>query len=179
MRRLLPLAVLACAPTRTPPASGAQLQSVAFAVSNVSERLLMRAALSGRANVYEGSVVVVVFPDSVVSFVAKADPSNGPDSVCAALASGDPNGKWRIDYRSAAQPLRALIRRSDRSVADSARFVINARSAELQSRWLVFEFSSILVDPRSRQRNRAYNYLMVPRDLFTREARAPSLSNDR
>jgi hypothetical protein len=164
IRRFLPfLALLACSQSPIVRQPGPPLRSLPFAASNTDSPGLIRAALAGHADIYPTSMVVSVVADSVLSLVAKADPTGGPDEIRVGLASGDPRGSWRMDLKSDAVPLAALGGSRPFQMRDSVRFVIReVRLSDLPSRWLVFDLSSVLVDQRTRAPTGASNYLHVP-----------------
>src|SRR3954469_10997262 len=119
-RLLLLLAVAACTHAGLATRPGRPLRSVPFVACDTDSACLLRASPSGRIDVYDGSLIVTLFPDTL-THNGSAD-SIKADAVRVGLASGDVNGSWRIDHESKAVPIAALEGPS-RPTADSVRFV--------------------------------------------------------
>lgn len=170
MKRLsafLATLIIACARQGDPTPTAVTARAVPFHVSNTDHPFTMRAALTGRVDVYPNALAVVVYPDTVIDRTREVDRGAHRAEVRAALASGDRSGRWRLDYQSAWQPIAELQSISHRNERDSVRFVIRGvRPSNLATRWLVFEFSSIMTDQRTHQRIRVSNFLHTPAEIF-------------
>jgi len=169
--RVLIAGILSAACAHQAPSTFAEppVRSVAFSISNVDYPYLMRAALSGRVDVFSNAIVVVAYPDTVIDLTRQVDPRATGMEVRAALASGDRNARWRLDYQSKFQPIAVLQPPVGTHARDSVRFVIEGvHPSDLMNRWLVFDFSSTIVDQRTHQRVRASNFLHTLPDIFRR-----------
>src|SRR5262245_14045573 len=111
------------APSASVPA-GPPLRTIPFSISNVDFPWLMRATLVGHVAVYPDALIVVAYADTVVTLARQADPAASDEEVRVALASGDQNGVWRTDHRSAPLPLSAFQAAAGHRGRDSVQFVI-------------------------------------------------------
>src|SRR5215510_12920803 len=169
MKRLVFLLTLATACAHRAPSvpAGPPLRSILFSISNVETPWLMRATVVGHVAVYPEALIVVAYPDTVVTLARRADPAASDEEVRVALASGDQNGVWRTDHRSAPLPLSALQAAAGRRGRDSVQFVIpGVHQKELANHWLVFALSSVILDRRTHQRVQATSYLHTDAYLF-------------
>jgi hypothetical protein len=161
--------IAACAHQAPSTFAAPPVRSVTFSISNVESPFLMRAALSGRVDIFSNAIVVVAYPDLVIDHTRQVDPRAPGMEVRVALASGDRNARWRLDYQSEFQPIEVLQPSAGIQVRDSVRFVIEGvHPSDLMNRWLVFDFSSTMMDQHSHQRVRASNFLHAAPDIFRR-----------
>lgn len=159
---ILCLAAASCVHAKPFELLGNPTRTIPFAASNLQSTWVMRGTLRGHVDVHDNGLRVVAYADTIESVVSKADPSGGPDSIRVALASGDPDHRWRLEKTSNAVLLSTLSGR------DSADLVIpDVRSADLTREWLVFEFRSRMISAKTYQRGIVTTYLHAPRTLLT------------